>query len=92
LFSDGGGYLGSDGWIDHANLDFRVLKKDKDGSIVVIREKTISTNLWANAYYTIDTSDMEPGQYALTANFPWSFSLAGYIFLKSEKLSSLTVT
>jgi hypothetical protein len=92
LYSDGAGILGTDGWIDHAKLDFRVLKKDKDGSIVVIREKTISTNLWANAYYTIDTSDMEPGQYALTANFPWSYNSLGDIFLKSERLSSLTVT
>jgi hypothetical protein len=92
LYSDGGGYLGSDGWIDHAYIDFRVLKKDKDGSIVIIRDATISTNLWANAYYTIDTSDMEPGQYALTANLPWSYSPLGYIFLPSEGSSSLTVT
>lgn len=92
LFSDGGGWFGSDGWVDHAKLLIDVLAKDKNDHVITVMRERIYTNLWANAYYTIDTSGMEPGYYELEVYFPRTFTSHGNVYLSSEGSAGLLVT
>ena len=91
LFGSNIGIYGTDKWIKGANIDFLVLKKDKNGKISNLVNNVIHTNKWGNAYYTIDTSYLEPGYYGLLAEFPihegW-----GYYYMNSSRTSTLTVT
>jgi hypothetical protein len=90
LFAENAGIFGTDQWVNGATLDFKLLKKDKDGEIHYPINDYIFTNEWGNAYYTIDTSNLEPGHYGLLAYFP--FARGKCVFTDSTGSSTLTVT
>lgn len=70
LFAENAGIFGTDKWVNGATLDFKLLKKDKDGEFHYLVYNRIFTNEYGNAYYTIDTSNLEPGHYGLVADYP----------------------
>lgn len=92
LFSKEGGFLGSDGWLEHGRLFYSVIAKNKNDAIIWVMRDEFKTNMWGNGYFTINTSGLEPGQYALEVDVPRSYSTEGDIFLSSEGSAGLLVT
>jgi len=90
-FSKGGGFLGSDGWLNCKRLHLDVVAKDNNNNLILVIRDRFDLNMWGNGYCTIDTSGLGPGEYAMIVDIPQGYQ-DGNIYLRSSGTSTLFVT
>ena len=80
-----------DSMLDKKMLYLNVYGPPVDGNNLYI-ENSAKTNWWGNAYFKLDTKNLEPGKYNITVYFNGTYPVnSGSVYLPSTKKATLTV-
>lgn len=86
FWGDDDGIFGSDSYLAHANLHYEVSRGNE-----YYRAGDLVTNWLGNAYFNIDTRDLDPGEYDIVIRYYGGPGQFNSYYNHSSKSSKLTV-